>query len=227
MSSPNQLTGQVCAPGYSLPTWAQDHLTLTLWDRDAGPDRAIVGGPVTGPDGRFTLPLPDEAALQMAMVGHGEGPQHIVSVGWGADSNPALAELPWQDDGQLGWDGTVRLTGFVEQLHLLEWGGMPLSVLEVVGHTLPHTYRRLPPLPLPPLGDRHGLNTTIRHLEDSPEQVWYALADPDSPLAALTQDALVSSLRVVAYCSLGEYDAYWHDLVNVPLVLDSLTLIGP
>lgn len=222
----NQLTGQIAAPDYHLPAWAHDRLTMSLWDRDEGPDHPILSGPVTGPAGQFALPLPDEAALQLAMVGHSEGPQHIVTVGWNAALDPVLAELPWQEDGQLGWDGGVSLRGFVEQLHLIEWGGLPLTVLEIVGHALPHTYQCLPALPLPALGDRHGLHT-LRHLEDSPEQVFYALADPDSPLAALAQDALVSSLRLVAHCSLGEQDAYWHELVNVPLVLDSLTLIGP
>lgn len=226
MTTTHHLTGQLTAPDYALPAWAQDHLTLALWDRDAGPEQPLVSGPASGPHGAFDLPLSDAAAQQMALGGLREGPQQVVSVGWGADRDPGLVELPWRADGRLGWDGCVTLLGYVEQLHLLEWDELPLAVLEVVGHVAPFTYRRLPPLPLPATGDRHSLHTD-RHLHDTPEHACYLLADADSPLAALAQDALVSSLQVVALASLGEQAAGWHELVSLPLVLDSLTLIGP
>ncbi len=226
MTTPHHLTGQLTMPDYALPRWAQDRLALALWDRDTGPEPPLSSGPVSGPHGAFDLPLPAAAAQQMALGGLREGPQQLITVGWGAERDPALAELPWRADGALGWDGRVTLIGYVEQLHLLEWGALPLAVLEVVGHVAPFTYRRLPALPLPPTGDRHGLHTD-RHLHDAPEHVYYLLADADSPLAALAQDALVSSLQIVALAGLGEQEAYWHELVSLPLVLDSLTLIGP
>ena len=226
MNAYERLTGHLTPPDNPLPAWAQDHLSLTLWDRDAGPEAPLVSGPLTGPHGAFDLPLDEGAAQQMALGGLREGPQQLVSIGWGEACDPVLAVLPWRTGGQLGWQGELTLIGYVEQLHLIEWGGLPLLVLELVGHAAPYTYQRLPPLPLPSTGDRHGLHTD-RHLHDTPEGVYYALADAESPLAALAQDALVSSLQVVAELSLGEQEAGWHELVNLPLVLDSLTLVGP
>ena len=99
-------------------------------------------------------------------------------------------------------------------------------MLEVVGRAVPYTYQRLPDLPRPALGDRHGLHED-RHLEDTDEQVYYILADAESPLAAVAQDALVSGLRVVCTTSLGEHEAGWHEFVNIPLVLEQITLIAP
>ena len=127
---------------------------------------------------------------------------------------------------QLDWQGEVALRGYVEQLHILEVGGLPLAILELVGQSLPHTYDRLPPLPQPALDDRHGLHTD-RHLDDSPEHVYYLLADAESPLAAVAQDALVSSLRVTCFASLGEDAGGWDELINLPLILDSITLLAP
>ncbi|GAB4574428.1 MAG: hypothetical protein Kow0077_20960 [Anaerolineae bacterium] len=224
--SDQTLRGQLMAAGGALPEWAQAHLYIALRDRDDAPENPMTTGPVSGPQGTFALPLDPEAAIKLALPSHRDGPHHLATLGWDTALNPALAELPWQASGILNWDGAVTLTGYVEQLHLLEWGGLPLAVLELAGWLVPHTYRRLPPLPLPVPGDRHHLHAD-RHLHDSPEQAYYLLADADSPLTALAQDALVSNLRVVAFCSLGEQAAGWHELVNIPLVLDSLTLIGP
>jgi len=205
------------APGYTLPAWAVDRLGLIVWSRDAGPQAPLLRAAPGGPAGRCALTLPDDS---------GDPARLAITVGWGAALEPVLAHLPWPANDQIGWDGTVALIGYVEQLHLLEWGGLPLAVLELAGHAAPLTYRRLPPLPVPAVGDRHGLHAD-RPLEDGAEQVYYLLAEAESPLAALAQDALVSNLRVAAVASLGAEEAGWHALVNLPLVLDGLTLIGP
>ncbi len=204
-------------PAYTLPAWAVDHLGLIIWSRDTGPQAPLLRAAPQGPAGRYTLDLPAATSDPVRLV---------TTIGWGAALEPVLAHLPWSGGDPPGWDGTVTLIGYLEQLHLQEWSGLPLVVLELVGQAAPITYRRLPPLPIPALGDRHGLHTD-RPLEESAEQVYYLLAEAESPLAALAQDALVSSLRVVAVASLGVEEAGWHALVNLPLVLDALTLIGP
>ncbi len=226
------LAGRLTAPDVTLPDWAVDHLHLALWDRDHGPESAFLHAPLHGPTGAFSLALDEESTLKLAMIGHRAGAQHVASIGWGKARDPILAHLPWPKDWPdkktvtLGWNGWVMLIGYVEQIHIQEIGGLPLAVLEFCGRAAPITYRRLPPLPQSADGDRHGLHTD-RHLEDSPEQVAYLLADAESPLAAAAQDALVSSLQVVCVASLGAQDARWHEVVNVPLLLDALTLIGP
>ena len=172
----------------------------------------------------YALPAWAQGRLYMAQRDDDAGP--VIAIGWGEALDPPLVELPRREGMLPRWDGTVSLSGYIEQLHLLEWGGLPLAVLELVGRPVPAGYRRLPPLPLPGLGDRHSERPPAE-TDGWPEYVYYLLADVESPLMSLAQDALVSSLRVVAVTGLGAQDAYWHELVNLPLVLDSLTLIGP
>ena len=229
-ASPTTLTGRLAAPDSPLPAWAVDRLHLALWDRDAGPDAPLAVAPASGPRGDFRLALNEDAALRLVLGGHREGPQQAVSLGWGEALDPVLAILPWplgaEQNVVLDWTGQVSLIGYVEQFHLQEFGGLALIVLELVGRPVPLTYGRLPDLPLPPLGDRHGLHVD-RHLEDTPEHVYYLLVEAETPLAALAQDALVSSLQVAAVASLGDEEGGWHEAVNLPLILDALTLISP
>jgi hypothetical protein len=232
MSGTRTLTGRIVAPDYRIPSWAQTMLHIAVWDRDVGAEEAILQASLSGPEGSFSIELSGEAALQLAMIGHRAGPQHIVSIGWGESLDPVMVNLPWPgnwsetDSLSPGWDGTLTVIGYVEQLHIEEFGGIPLAILEVAGRATPITYQRLPSLPVPVVGDRHGLDTD-RALEDTGEQVYYLLADAETPLAALAQDALVSSLRIVATASLGPQEGHWHELVNLPLMLDKITLIGP
>ena len=215
------ITGRLTAPGFSLPEWARGHLYGSRRERDRVPAGTLLSFAVTGADGAFQIPANDVRSDTAALA----------AVGWGEALNPVLANffLPedWaaRDSLDLGWDGRVTAIGFVEQMHWQQVGELPLAVLELVGYAVPPTYRRLPSLPLPPIGDRHGLHAD--HPDNITEQVYYLLADAESPLATAAQDALVSSLRVVCTASLGTQEARWHEIVNLPLVLDALTLIGP
>ncbi len=228
--SPSILTGRLTAPDYRLPTWATDRLHLVLWDRDSGPEAPLAHAPARGPHGEFRFALTPDAALTMALTGPRQGPRQVVSVGWGDSLDPILAELSWPTDygpaTALGWRGEVSLIGYVEQLHAQEMGELGLAVLELAAHVTPITYRRLPPLPLPGLGDRHGLHVD-RPLEDRPEQVYYALAEVESPLVTLAQDALISNLKVVCVASLGEDEGRWDEVVNVPLLVEGISLLAP
>ena len=49
----------------------------------------------------------------------------------------------------------------------------------------------------------------------------------ESNLAALAQDALVSGLAVDAYTALANDANGWHEIVGLPLLLDTLTLLAP
>jgi hypothetical protein len=226
------LAGTLVPADLPVPPWARDHLWIALWDRDQGPDQVIARTQVTGPEGAFRFALGAGQLTDLALTGHRPGPHHLVSLGWGEALAPLLTCLPWPEDWaererlDLCWDHRAAQIGFVEQMHCLEVGTLPVAVLELAGYPLPFTYRRLPPLPLPASGDRHGLHTD-RRLDDAEEQITYFLVGAESPLASIAQDALVSQLRVVAVGSLGRQSASWHDLVNLPLVLEELTLIAP
>lgn len=215
------ITGRLTAPDFALPEWAQGHLYVGLRQREPDPAGTLLSLPMTGANGTFQIPADDMGKDTVALV----------AVGWGEALNPVLANffLPEdraaQDSLDLGWDGSVTVIGYVEQMHWQQVGELPLAVMELVGYAVPPTYRRLPPLPLPAIGDRHGLHTD--HPDNVTEQVYYLLTDAESPLAAAAQDALVSSLRVVCTASLGTQEARWYEIVNLPLVLDALTLIGP
>lgn len=227
---PSSLTGRLTAPEYRLPAWAIDRLHLVLWDRDTGPEEPLGHAEASGPHGEFRFTLTPDAILTLALTGHQQGPRQVVSVGWGDTLDPILAELPWPveaDPGvSLGWRGEVSVIGYVEQLHAQEVGELGLAVLELAAHVTPITYRRLPPLPLPGLGDRHGLHVD-RPLEERPEQVYYALAEVESALVTLAQDALISNLKVVCVASLGEDEGRWDEVVNVPLLVEGISLLAP
>lgn len=225
------IRGSIFSQQIALPAWAQDQLHMTLWDRDEGPDCVILRSALEGPTGTFAFSADADAALKLAMLGHRTGPQHIVSVGWQSNLDPVLAHLPWprvfsDESVTLNWDQQVSLIGYMEQIHMQEIGGLPLVVIEMAARAVPYTYRRLPPLPQSVVEDRHGLHAD-RSLEDCPEQIYYVLADAESSLAAVTQDALVSNLMVMCVTTLGPQEGCWHEIVNVPLLLEKITIIAP
>jgi|GEM_PF-3935178 len=232
MNTPvDAIAGDLTAPDFHLPTWAQDRLWIALWDRDRGPEHVLASAAATGPRGAFRLDLDADAQAALCLTGYRPAPQHVVSVGWGQSRDPVLANLPWPADWaarkrlDLGWDGQVTLIGHVEQIHYQEAGGLLLAVLELSGYAAPVTYCRLPPLPASGK-DRHGLDAD-RRLDDAPEQVAYVLLDAESPLATVALDALVSSLRVVCIAGLGPQEGDWHAVVTLPLLLEALTIVGP
>ncbi len=225
------IAGDLTAPDFRLPAWAQDRLWIALWDRDQGPEHVLTSVRTTGPRGAFRLDLDTDAQAALSLTGYRPAPQHIVSVGWGQSRDPVLANLPWPADWaahkrlDLRWNGQVTLIGHVEQIHYQEAGGLLLAALELSGYAAPITYRRL--LPLPASGaDRHGLDAD-RRLDDAPEQVAYVLLDAESPLATVALDALVSSLRVVCVASLGPQEGDWHAVIDLPLLLEALSIVGP
>lgn len=225
------IAGDLTAPDFRLPAWAQDRLWIALWDRDQGPERALACAAATGPRGAFCLNLDADAQAMLSLTGYRPAPQHVVSVGWGEARDPLLVNLPWPADWaarkrlDLNWDGQVTLIGHVEQIHYQETGGLLLAALELSGYAAPITYRRLPPLPAAG-ADRHGLDAD-RRLDDAPEQVAYVLLDAESPLATVALDALVSSLRVVCVAGLGPQEGAWHAIVTPPLLLEALSIVGP
>lgn len=196
----DQLSGQLTKT-WSIPEYAREMLWL---ETDVGTVRA------EGTQGLFTLPAPAE----------------IVTIRWGGEAGPALAQLRWQVDS-LHWDGAVRIGGFVDAMHLTDLPKMPepVVVLTIGGQPLkpeitpfPDAARRRQ-IPYPPPDFFEGIADEI----EEGITTW-ATFEGSAPLA-LAQDALVSKLRVFCFGHLAE--TAWQDYFALPIVLESMTLFAP
>lgn len=128
------------------------------------------------------------------------------------------------DNSRLTWNGIVRLGGFVDRSHIIEFHGLGLMVVELMGSIyLPADYPSLPTLA--------DLQTSPYRREDAryPEpEHWYSLLiDLDSPFADFLHHALVNGNAIDCTASLGDDGGGWHELVGLPLLVESLTLLSP
>ena len=198
----DELNGQLTS-GWRIPAYARSLLWL---DAESG---------VVKTEGEYGLfQLRDSA--------------HLLTLRWGGADGPALTQFRWQPDS-LNWDGSVRLGGFVDAMHLTEALDLTeaLAILYLGGQPLkpsasPYpTYadRRRVPYPIPAFQD------DVADQVEETVTTWMALAD--SPLMALAQDALVSKLRIFCFGRLAEAEAGWHEHFALPLVREALTLFGP
>jgi hypothetical protein len=184
-----------------LPTYAQQN----LWLRTATGEAIQLE-----PDGSFTLPVSDHLELRWA---HPEGPPLTV---W--------RSLEGENRYHLEWDGLIRLAGFVDRTHILEYQGLPLMMAELIGGSYPANYRRWPTLA--DLQKQPFTRDEERH-DPSQDRHWYALLMPvDSPFADFVHHALVNGTAVDVVASFGDEASQWHKLVGLPLVLESLSLLS-
>jgi hypothetical protein len=196
----DQLSGQLTT-AWQIPEYARDMLWLET-------DTAVVRA--EGIHGLFTPSAPAE----------------ILTIRWGGEAGPALAQLRWQVDS-LHWDGAVRIGGFVDAMHLTDLPKMPepVVVLTVGGQPLKPgimpfpdaAQRRLVPYPQPDF---------FEGIADEIEEgiTTWATFEGSAPLT-LAQDALVSKLRVFCFGHLAE--TAWQDYFALPIVLESMTLFAP
>lgn len=154
-------------------------------------------------------------------------PAPILTLRWGGADGPALTQLRWQVDS-LEWDGSVRIGGYVDALHVTEQLDLPepVTLLMVGGQPLKPgpafptaAQRKQVPYPVPSFFD--GIDQAV----SEGVTTWMALTD--SPALVLAQDALVSKLPVYCFGSLAEDDAGWHELVALPISLDAMTIFAP
>src|SRR5262245_33703371 len=74
-------------------------------------------------------------------------PVSPVRLTWGSADGPTLAYWTHAPQSlQLGWDGRIKVGGFIERLHARELGGLEFVVAEVVGGCFPSGYVGLPSL---------------------------------------------------------------------------------
>jgi hypothetical protein len=184
-----------------LPNYAQKNLWL----------RTATGQAIhLGPDGSFTLPVSDRLELRWA---HAEGP---VLTYW--------QSLAGENRYHLEWDGLIKLAGFVDRTHILEYHGLSLMMAELIGGAYPANYRRWPTLE-----DLQKQPFTREEITSDPGQDkhWYSLLLPtDSPLADFVHHALVNGTAIDAVATFGDEIGKWHKLVGLPLLLESLSLLS-
>lgn len=186
-----------------LPSYTRGHLWLTT------PDGQAVQ---INRDGSFVLPERDQLELRWA---HPEG-----------SALTTWPNLTGENRYQLEWDGIVRLGGFIDRTHILEdLQGIPLMVVELTGGAYPADYRRWPTLNT--LREGAYSRDDVDEIDPSDSGHWYSLLlSLDSPLVDFVHHALVNGSTVDCYATFGEENARWQDLIGLPLLLDSITLLS-
>ncbi|HLV35643.1 MAG TPA: hypothetical protein VKY59_11040 [Spirillospora sp.] len=199
----DERSGQLTAEHWRIPEYALDSLWL-----ETESETLQTAGAV----GLFELIVPAQR----------------LTLRWGGERGPALARLRWQPDN-LQWDGSVRVGGFVDALHLttLERSDAGVAVIFIGGQPLKPDTR-----PFPDPHGRHHVPYPVPNFEDGiaddvAEDVTTWLAPEDSPLVTLAQDAMMNKLRVYCFGHLAPPAGGWHWHFALPIVLDSLTLFAP
>jgi len=198
----DDLAGQLTSD-WQIPAYAQNRLWL---DTEAGSARC------EGAQGLFEL----------------EAPAQVLTLRWNADDGLPLTQLKWQIDN-LQWDGSIRLGGLVEALHLTELKGVdfPVAIVSFSGQALrPNTkaypdasQRDLKQVPLPDY---------LAGVDDDSEAMTVSLITfADSPLVGIAQDSLVQKYPLHVYGTLDNSEAHWEDFFALPVVWESVTVFAP
>jgi hypothetical protein len=125
---------------------------------------------------------------------------------------------------ELNWDGVIRLGGFVERTHIVEFDGLGLLIAELVGGAYPQTYQGLPSL-----ADLQAKPFARDESESDPsgDGHWYSLLVPlESPFADFLHHCLVNGNALDCQCRLGDDEGGWQDVVGLPLIVEGLSLLS-
>jgi hypothetical protein len=185
--------------GWRVPAYAQSMLWVQSGEQAA---------PAAGPLGKFSL---DELNGDLRLT-------------WGVAGGPSLAV--WSAPAsRLDWQGEVAVSGFVERLHVLEQHGLELVIAEIEGDRLPAGYSALPTLEqmrCAPFSRRDAPEMSAAR-----EHTYTLIMLADSVHAEYIHHAMVSELAVDCFASLGPQDGHWHEIVGLPLLVESLSLLAP
>lgn len=187
---------------WRIPVYAQSMLWVQSGECTA---------PASGPLGKFTLEPPGQDGGELRLA-------------WGVPGGPLLGVWP-TPAAAMDWRGEVAVGGFVERLHVLERHGLELVIAEIVGDGLPFGYSALPTL--------EQMRRAPFSRQNAPESsgarlhTYTLVMLADSVHAEYIHHAMVSELAVDCFVSLGPQDGHWHEIVGLPLLVESLSLLAP
>lgn len=198
----DELTGALCSD-YTIPSYAQARLWL---DSETG--AALC----EGESGLFTLPAPAQ----------------ILTLRWNGAEGMPLTALAWQADN-LKWDGSIRLAGIVEAIHLTELPDieMPMALIYFSAQSLMpevHAYpdakqRKLSHIKPPQFLD--GINEL-----ETPMTV-PLITFAESPLVTIAQESLMQKNPLFVFGKLADEEDDWHEYFALPIVWESVTVFAP
>jgi len=190
------ITNTLC-DSWRLPTYAESYVQLATSAGDTLP--------MTGAHGTFNI----------------DAKADTLTVLWG---DAPLSQLAWQDTS-LDWTGAVRLGGFVTAIHFAHLAQLEMDLAVMTVEAYP-----LKPDVKPYLSASHRDNFPYAPADflsgiddDQSEGVTTWLADMDSPLVGLMQDAMNQAHRVYAFGQLASDEQGWHHLFALPILLESVT----
>ncbi len=194
----DETTGQLTSH-WQIPNYARNMLWLTTESGSAKTE---------GAQGLFTLAVPAT----------------LLTLRWGGEEGGALTQFKWQPD-TLAWDGSVRIGGYLEALHLTELPGIeePMMIATVDGQPLRPQLAAYPNASQRPHGiPRPDFFAGIDDDCDLTLTTW--LIPADSLYAGSLQDALSNRIRVYLFGRLPEDRAGWQKHLALPLLLEAMTM---
>jgi len=186
---------------WQVPTYAQEQLWVEC-------DGGIVQ--CQGENGQFEVLGETSSAI----------------IRWGDKDGPALLEIPWQVES-LDWDGSVRIGGYLDGIHVTALHGMSITVLFAGGQPLSKTQR---PYPMAAFRRNHIYRFTDFHdglVAELQESFTTWLIPEDSPLDTLAHEAMTNNLRLHLWGKLADDESGWGMLFALPIVLEGITVFAP
>lgn len=198
----DDLAGQLTSD-WRIPDYAQNRLWL---DSDSSSAQC------EGENGLFEL----------------DAPAQVLTLRWNGEDGLPLTQLNWQIDN-LQWDGSVRLGGLVEAVHLTELPDVdfPMAIIFFSGQPLrPETS----PYSKPMLRGQAQFTAPdyLDGVDDELDPMTVPLITfADSPLVTIAQESLTQHIPLHIYGTLDNSDANWHDYFALPIVWESVTIFAP
>lgn len=197
----DERSGQLAASGWEIPEYLRNMLYL---ESDGSAAK------VQGETGLFELSEPAQRLI----------------LRWGGATGPALNELRWQPDS-LDWEGDVRLGGKIESIHVTETGeDFPLCIVTLNGVPLKAGYK---PFSLA----RLVKHPPMSHNQNSVEMFALTKVEPtistwlvmfDNPMAEVVNQALLHNRHIHLFGTFAPEVLGWHNLITMPILLESATL---
>ena len=198
-TAPTEIT---LAPHWEIPSYVQNH----LW-----------------------VETETEVAQSTGMHGHisTTTSPNILLLRWGSATGAPLNQFSYQQ-GMVDWRGEVRLAGDPDSIHALELADLDITLAIILFSGQPlqaHTQ------PYPPASERAALETYETDYwhgvnSDIPAGLTSWIADAESPLVSLLQEAMMNRHQVYVFGRLAPEHLGYHYRFALPILLEAVTVFG-